>query len=171
MSHLASLNIINVFIYTDIDKSILIHLIKKTRGECGCTLYSKQDRQRWRRSSKRLICGTDRSDTHRSNSPASAFFNTHRKHTSSVLLHSAERALHWRPAWRGNKQKHIYTTQRKTQQSRAWLDITSSSLFGTCIYRGCPYTPKCIINTQTHMMLISSDIRDPLIFTNGQETM
>lgn len=34
-----------------------------------------------------------------------------------------------------------------------------------------PYTPMCIINTQTHMTLIFSAIRLPLIFTNGQETV
>ncbi len=135
------------------------------RRACGCTLYSKQERQRWRRSSKRLICGTDRSETQRSNSSASAFFNTHRKQTSSVLLHSAESTLHWRPAWWRNKQKHTYTHTDKHNKTDQ-LDITSSSLFGTDIYRGRPYTPICIINTYTHMILISSATHKPLIFTN-----
>lgn len=82
----------------------------------GCTLYSKQDRQRCRRSSKRLIWGTDRSNTQRSSRPASAFFHTHRKHTSRVLLHSAERPPHGRAVWEETN-KHGFTPHTHTQQS------------------------------------------------------
>lgn len=63
------------------------------------TLYSKQETQRCSRSSRRLICCTDKSDTQRSRRAASAFFSTQRKLTSRVLLHSADRELDWRPAW------------------------------------------------------------------------
>lgn len=57
------------------------------------TLYSKQEIERCSRSNRRLICNTDKSDTQRSRRAASAFFSTHRKHTSSVRLHSADREL------------------------------------------------------------------------------
>ncbi len=87
----------------------------------------------------------------------------------SVLLHSAESTLHWRPAWWRNKQ-NTYTHADKHNKTDQ-LDITSSSLFGTDIYRGRPYTPICIINTYTHMILISSATHKPLIFTNEQETL
>lgn len=58
------------------------------------TLYSKQDTERCSRSSSLLICITERSDTQLSSRAASAFFRTHRKDTSRVLLHSADRELH-----------------------------------------------------------------------------
>jgi len=70
-----------------------------------CTLYSKQETQRCSRSSRRLICRTDKSDTQRSRRAASAFFRTQRKLTSRVLLHSADRELDWRPTWGGQTHK------------------------------------------------------------------
>lgn len=43
---------------------------------------------------------------------------------------------------------YYINTLTQTKHNKAGrLNITSVSLFGTDIYRGCPYTPKCIINT------------------------
>lgn len=84
-----------------------------------CTLCSKQERQRCNRSSKRLIWGTDRSDTQRSSRLASAFFHTHRKHTSRVLLHSAERPLQGRAACEKTN-KHGLTPHTRT--TKLWTD-------------------------------------------------
>lgn len=76
---------------------------------CGWdTLYSKQEMVRCKKSSRRLMCSTESSESQRSSKASSAFFSTHRTHTSRVLLHSAERVLHWRPAW-------INTPQTLTQ--------------------------------------------------------
>lgn len=89
-----------------------------------CTLYSKQETQRCSRSSKRLICSTDKSDTQRSRRAASAFFSTHRKHTSRVLLHSADRELDWRPAWW--RQTHKLSGSLLICFSTKWLFTESS---------------------------------------------
>lgn len=88
---------------------------------CGyCTLYSKQETQRCSRSSRRLICSTDKSDTQRSRRVASAFFSTHRKHTSRVLLHSADRELDWRPGWWRQTHKLSGSLNQLQQKMAVW---------------------------------------------------
>lgn len=98
------------------------------RGQRGYrTLYSKQDTQRCSKSNSRLICRTDKSDTQRSRRAASAFFSTHRKHSSRVLLHSADRELAWRPGCRRQTYKlsgrlrplrHKLAVYRKTDRKK-----------------------------------------------------
>lgn len=80
------------------------------------TLYSKQEMQSCSRSSRRLICSTDKSDTQRSRRAASAFFSTHRKHTSRVRLHSADRELDWRAGWQ--RQTHTLSCPFNVKHER-----------------------------------------------------
>lgn len=55
----------------------------------GSTLYSKQETQRKRRSSRRFNCDTDKSVNHFCNTISSAFFSTHSRQMRRLRLDSA----------------------------------------------------------------------------------
>lgn len=105
------------FYYDTLHSEITHRFYLKSQAWLWCnTLYSKQEMVRCVRSSSRLMCRTESSEIQRSNNAPSAFFSTHRTHTSKVLLHSAEILLHWRPAWTTHITHHETSGTENTVQ-------------------------------------------------------
>lgn len=92
------------------------------------TLYSKQETQRQRRSSRRLSWDTDKSLNHFCNTSSSAFFSTHSKQIRRLRLDSAEKLPCWRPAWKeGNSRNQhgwekLKGTKRKTNKKKRYVE-------------------------------------------------
>lgn len=76
------------------------------KKEDRSTLYSKQETQRKRRSSRRFSCDTDKSVNHFCNTISSAFFSTHSRQMRRLRLDSAMKLPCWRLAWGGKRRQN-----------------------------------------------------------------
>lgn len=97
----------------------------------GSTLYSKQETQRKRRSSRRFSCDTDKSVNHFCNTISSAFFSTHSRQMRRLRLDSAVKLPCWRLVWTWTGRQNTTKWEKGWQN---WPRVFSTVWTPSCNY-------------------------------------